>query len=80
MMVSNIRICRPYTISTYKSQKLVLIKHCSSQNHRKMYLQIIIVTLRYTFSQVVEEAPYITTLETLDKYNCDFCAHGGKQI
>jgi hypothetical protein len=26
--------------------------------------------------EVVEGAPYVTTLETLDKYNCDFCAHG----
>lgn len=26
--------------------------------------------------EVVEGAPYITSLETLDKYNCDFCAHG----
>lgn len=27
--------------------------------------------------EVVEDAPYVTTLETLDKYNCDFCVHGG---
>ena len=27
--------------------------------------------------QVVENAPYVTTLETLDTYNCDFCVHGG---
>ncbi|XP_063828237.1 ethanolamine-phosphate cytidylyltransferase isoform X2 [Ostrinia nubilalis] len=26
--------------------------------------------------QVVEGAPYVTTLETLDKYQCDFCVHG----
>ncbi|XP_018325292.1 ethanolamine-phosphate cytidylyltransferase [Agrilus planipennis] len=26
--------------------------------------------------EVVEAAPYVTTLETLDKYNCDFCCHG----
>lgn len=26
--------------------------------------------------EVVEGAPYITTLETLDKYDCDFCVHG----
>jgi len=26
---------------------------------------------------VVEAAPYVTTVETLDKYNCDFCVHGG---
>ncbi|XP_060748103.1 ethanolamine-phosphate cytidylyltransferase-like [Tachysurus vachellii] len=25
---------------------------------------------------IVESAPYVTTLETLDKYNCDFCVHG----
>lgn len=29
--------------------------------------------------QVVEGAPYVTTLETLDKYQCDFCVHGGKK-
>lgn len=26
--------------------------------------------------EVVENAPYVTTLETLDKYQCDFCVHG----
>jgi ethanolamine-phosphate cytidylyltransferase len=26
--------------------------------------------------QVVENAPYVTTLETLEKYNCAFCVHG----
>jgi len=26
--------------------------------------------------EVVEAAPYITTIETLDKYKCDFCVHG----
>ncbi|PAA62558.1 hypothetical protein BOX15_Mlig001077g2 [Macrostomum lignano] len=26
--------------------------------------------------EVVEAAPYITTVETLEKHNCDFCAHG----
>lgn len=25
---------------------------------------------------IVPAAPYITTVETLDKYNCDFCVHG----
>ena len=26
--------------------------------------------------EVVEGAPYITTLETLEKHDCDFCVHG----
>lgn len=26
--------------------------------------------------QVVENAPYETSVEFLDKYNCDFCVHG----
>jgi ethanolamine-phosphate cytidylyltransferase len=26
--------------------------------------------------QVVENAPYVTTLETLAEYNCEFCVHG----
>ena len=26
--------------------------------------------------EVVEGAPYVTTLETLDKYDCQFCVHG----
>ena len=26
--------------------------------------------------EVVEAAPFSTTVELLDKYNCDFCAHG----
>ena len=25
---------------------------------------------------VVTNAPYITQVETLDKYQCDFCVHG----
>lgn len=28
--------------------------------------------------EVVEAAPYVTTIETLDKYDCEFCVHGGK--
>lgn len=28
--------------------------------------------------EVVPAAPYVTTLETLDKYSCDFCVHGSK--
>lgn len=28
--------------------------------------------------EVVEDAPYVTTIETLDKYGCDFCVHGGE--
>lgn len=27
--------------------------------------------------EVVEGAPYVTTLDTLDENNCDFCVHGG---
>lgn len=26
--------------------------------------------------EVIEGAPYVTTLETLDEHNCDFCVHG----
>ncbi|CAF4435156.1 unnamed protein product, partial [Adineta steineri] len=26
--------------------------------------------------EVVEDAPYVTALETLEKYNCQFCVHG----
>jgi ethanolamine-phosphate cytidylyltransferase len=26
--------------------------------------------------QVIEDVPYVTTLEILEKYDCDFCAHG----
>ncbi|CAD5220915.1 unnamed protein product [Bursaphelenchus xylophilus] len=26
--------------------------------------------------EIVEDAPYSTTIETLDKYDCDFCVHG----
>ena len=28
-------------------------------------------------SKVVEEAPYVTTIDTLDQHKCDFCVHGG---
>lgn len=28
--------------------------------------------------EVVEDAPYVTALETLDKFDCDFCVHGGE--
>jgi hypothetical protein len=27
--------------------------------------------------EVVEDAPYVTTLETLDKHECYYCIHGG---
>uniref|UniRef100_A0A1I8ILL8 ethanolamine-phosphate cytidylyltransferase n=1 Tax=Macrostomum lignano TaxID=282301 RepID=A0A1I8ILL8_9PLAT len=30
--------------------------------------------------EVVEAAPYITTVETLEKHNCDFCAHGDSSL
>jgi ethanolamine-phosphate cytidylyltransferase len=30
--------------------------------------------------EVVENAPYATTVETLDKYKCDFCVHGSESI
>ena len=26
--------------------------------------------------EVVEGAPYVTTLETLEQHNCEFCVHG----
>lgn len=26
--------------------------------------------------QVVEDAPYVTSLETLEEYDCAFCVHG----
>jgi len=26
--------------------------------------------------EIVEDAPYVTTIETLDQYKCDFCVHG----
>ncbi|XP_077427137.1 ethanolamine-phosphate cytidylyltransferase isoform X1 [Vanacampus margaritifer] len=26
--------------------------------------------------EIVEGAPYVTTLDTLDQFNCDFCVHG----
>ena len=28
-------------------------------------------------TQVAEDVPYSLSLETLDKYNCDFVVHGG---
>lgn len=28
--------------------------------------------------EVIEGAPYETSLETLDKYDCDFSVHGGE--
>lgn len=49
--------------------------------HKKIQYIAYIVELLFTFFnlQVIENAPYVTTLETLDKYNCDFCVHGGKK-
>lgn len=29
--------------------------------------------------EIVEGAPYVSTLETLDEHNCDFCVHGGEK-
>lgn len=28
--------------------------------------------------EVIEDVPYVTTLDTLDQHNCDFCVHGGE--
>jgi ethanolamine-phosphate cytidylyltransferase len=28
--------------------------------------------------EVVEDAPYVTTLDTLDNNDCDYCVHGGE--
>ena len=28
------------------------------------------------FMKILEAAPYVTTIETLDQYDCDFCVHG----
>ena len=30
-------------------------------------------------AQVVEDVPYLTSLDIMDKYNCDICVHGGEQ-
>jgi ethanolamine-phosphate cytidylyltransferase len=30
--------------------------------------------------EVVEAAPYVTMLETLDANHCDFCVHGGEGV
>lgn len=30
--------------------------------------------------EVVPAAPYVTTLQTLDKYHCDFCVHGSEWV
>lgn len=27
--------------------------------------------------EVIKGAPYVTTLDTLNEYECDFCVHGG---
>jgi ethanolamine-phosphate cytidylyltransferase len=44
---------------------------------------VVLLTSRYAIvracrwvDEVVEDAPYNTTLETLEKYECDFCVHG----
>jgi len=29
---------------------------------------------------VIEAAPYVTNIATLNKYKCDFCVHGGMYI
>jgi ethanolamine-phosphate cytidylyltransferase len=28
--------------------------------------------------EIVKGAPYITSLEMMDRYGCDFCVHGSK--
>ena len=43
-------------------------------------MNIVYVTLLHcqclNIIDILEAAPYVTTLETLDEYNCDFCVHG----
>ena len=48
-----------------------------------MYYCCLLVGLQYVLiisTQVVEDVPYVTKLETLDDNGCDFCAHGGNNI
>ena len=48
--------------------------------HQTYAVNIIILLLRFSYESccynILEAAPYVTTLETLDQYNCDFCVHG----
>ena len=53
-------------------QRIVML---SSGNSRTCILKTSLTNL-----QVVEDVPYVCTLATLDKYNCDFCAHGGDYV
>ena len=67
----------PFTVSIPYSHPLTLYPHLTST---PSHLHPLTPPLphHHPITQVVEDAPYVTTLETLDKYNCDFCAHGGE--
>ena len=51
-----------------------------SEREREREMTMVLVLSNSSHLQVVEGAPYFTQLETLDEYNCDFCAHGGEHF
>lgn len=43
----------------------IILKNIASSNFMYIF-----------FYENLEAAPYVTTIETLDQYDCDFCVHG----
>ena len=74
----------PYWRGDYKTQGTTSLhwggevcQHIVSKGFHRLY------TARYRMvraikwvDEVIEGAPYVTTLETLDQHNCQFCVHG----
>ena len=60
----------------YSHRHTLLGPHTSTPSY--LHPLTLYIPHHHPFTQVVEDAPYVTTLETLDEYNCDFCAHGGE--
>ena len=66
-------------VGVHSDKEILKNKGPSVLNNQERYL----ILTRYAsvaackwVDQVVEDAPYSTELEYLDKYNCDFCVHG----
>uniref|UniRef100_A0AAR2K222 ethanolamine-phosphate cytidylyltransferase n=1 Tax=Pygocentrus nattereri TaxID=42514 RepID=A0AAR2K222_PYGNA len=73
----------PIKILHYFMNKLCILCHYRSEISKHKGPPVFTQAERYKMvraikwvDEIVEGAPYVTTLETLDKYICDFCVHG----
>lgn len=76
-MVSHRRLSY-WEIDTFYTTFLAEIKKNKGQPVTLEYERYKLLKSIKWVDEVVEGAPYVPTLETLNKYNCDFCVHGSE--